>query len=559
MATGTDAADPGHARATGFRLVRYFGLTSLLAFLVVAGAIYLFERRESEFFKAVQLEQSLHFARIQEEFGRQQEEAARGELLVVHEAGHVNLARVIANALWATHIAPVVARARPLSDAGCRALPEPPRIPGAAFQASARHDCFVAFGRRIMALPGFAELEAEVVATMRGSTVFKVKVFDLRGITVYSSEHAQIGEDKSDNLGWRSAARGKPASELTHRDRFSAFEGVVENRDLISTYVPVFGADGSAVVGVFEIYSDVTPFLEQIRRATAQVAATTAANQTRVERTAMENQRRVDQSSYELLVTVGALLVLLYVVLSLLVRNAQRIIDAQARAQEASMRREERSHREKMAALATMAASVAHEIGNPVATIAALAQDNAGRLERGECAGCAPSILLEQTRRIAETTRRIADFAASRGESLEPVDVNQMAKAVCDFLAFDRLFRATRIEFFPGSDLPACTVVPDHLTEALMGVLHAYAEDGEGREASPVRVVVRTLPGAGELVISIECEDRAEAVPRQAGGPDGMDLRVAASVRRVQAMGGRLEAGTQSARITLPVTTTAGR
>ena len=144
------------------------------------------------------------------------------------------------------------------------------------------------------------KLGALVMRQTRGLSVAKVKIYDTRGKTVYSSEAKQIGEDKSGNRGFIQALAGQPASELTHRDTFSAFEQQIMNRDLISSYVPVWREDTRQIQAVFEIYDDVTPLL-------AQVAAT---------------QNRIMGG-------VALVLSLLYAVLYLLVRHADGILRRQ--------------------------------------------------------------------------------------------------------------------------------------------------------------------------------------------------------------------------------------
>ncbi len=522
-----------------FRLLRYFTAASLVAFTAVALALYVLQEQEGTFFEEVQREQNAFFAQAQAELARQQEENARGNLMAVHEAGHVNLTRMFANVLWDTDFAPFVARAQQLPVDHCRAIETSDEAGRRNRQA-----CFAEVGRRIMALPGFAALDAKAYATMRNSTVFKIKVFDLRGITIYSSEHDQIGEDKSNNLGWQTAIAGRPASELTHRDRFSAFEGVVENRDLISSYLPVRAPGTERIVGVFEIYSDVTPFLGQITDATARTRALTTANQTKVERAAKDNLQKVYSSSDRFLAIVGGLLALLYLALLLIVRNGQRIIDAQARAQERAARREQEWHREKMAALATMAANVAHEVGNPLSTISALAQEIAEQKKKGGCDACQPEAILQQTWRIAEMARQIADFAGARREAPELVDVNRMVKAVCDFLNFDQRFRATPIEFRPDARAPACSVIPDHLNEVLMTLLLACAE-GDRPAGGTIRVDTEAR-GDG-VVIRIGREPPGDARPA-----DVSDARFESARRRVAGMGGRLTVTGASIEIALP-------
>jgi signal transduction histidine kinase len=98
------------------------------------------------------------------------------------------------------------------------------------------------------------ELHRAVAESVKGLTVVKVKIYDRSGRTIYSSEARQIGEDKSGNAGFIAARGGNPASELTHRGSFSAFEQVVENLDVLSSYVPAVRGGAGEVEAVFEIY-----------------------------------------------------------------------------------------------------------------------------------------------------------------------------------------------------------------------------------------------------------------------------------------------------------------
>lgn len=186
--------------------VRQFTVTSLLAFIVVAAVLgYVFRMF------------------LVDGLVRTQEEA------------NVNLTKVFSNSLWQSHFGPFVrtVEGKPAAELkAARPLPE---------------------------------LHAKVLALMRGSTTFKVKVYDMKGMTVYSTELTQIGEDKSKNAGVMAAWRGATTSELVHRDTFSALEGEVQNRDLIQSYVPQYDPISGSVVGVFEVYSDVTPLLAEIR------------------------------------------------------------------------------------------------------------------------------------------------------------------------------------------------------------------------------------------------------------------------------------------------------
>ncbi len=288
-----------------FRLTRYFSITSLVAVALVAALL-----------------------------GHAYQRAAIADLSELTEANNQALSTVLANTLWPEY-----------GDHLTKA---------SALSADALRDH-----------PLTVALRRAIVEKTRGLTVVKVKIYDLSGRTVFSSEARQIGEDKSANAGFRRARDGHPASEISHRDRFSAFEQQIENRDLVSSYIPVRRAPEAPVEAVFEVYDDVTPHLEHIARTQREIVG-----------------------------AVVFLLALLYGVLFLIVRHADRLIRRQALMLEQHVDALRESHEtlEHRVNARTHALAVANRsLSDEVETRQRIAQELAAARDRAEAASQAKS------------------------------------------------------------------------------------------------------------------------------------------------------------------------
>jgi two-component system, NtrC family, sensor kinase len=163
------------------------------------------------------------------------------------------------------------------------------------------------------------------------------------------------------------------------------------------------------------------------------------------------------------------------------------------REQELEVTRQQRFHREKMAAVGSLAAAVAHEINNPISAIQGVAESILGACENEGCGNlgkhCHPGMILEHTRRIANITRQLGDLTSRRSGDPEWVDLNNLLRSTVSFVGFDRRLRHAKVLAELEPSVPAAWAVPDHVTQIAMNLLLnaadaiAEAPDREGRVA----------------------------------------------------------------------------
>jgi len=119
----------------------------------------------------------------------------------------------------------------------------------------------------------------------------------------------------------------------------------------------------------------------------------------------------------------------------------------------------EMAQREKMVAIGQMATGIAHEIGNPLASLSSVAQYLARKLTRHE--DKEQLLMIEnQVDRISTILKRMLSLSRPATSEYKWVDVNALIDNTLALIRFDRRARSVEIRSVPDSRLPMVWLNP---------------------------------------------------------------------------------------------------
>jgi signal transduction histidine kinase len=110
-------------------------------------------------------------------------------------------------------------------------------------------------------------LEQEFKELMEGTHVIRINIYNQNGVVVFSTMPSYIGRDESTNERFGFALNGRVASKLFYHDSLNIFSRTTDQDNLIETYVPIRSTNSSSIVGVFEIYTDVSSMVDHVEQA----------------------------------------------------------------------------------------------------------------------------------------------------------------------------------------------------------------------------------------------------------------------------------------------------
>ena len=112
----------------------------------------------------------------------------------------------------------------------------------------------------------YAEVDALIHDTLLNANIVRIKIWDPAGLLVYSDDESIVGEKFPLSTELEAALKGEIATEISLLDKDENASERPAYKKLYEIYVPLQPVDSNAIVGVYEVYYDLSKLEPRIMR-----------------------------------------------------------------------------------------------------------------------------------------------------------------------------------------------------------------------------------------------------------------------------------------------------
>ncbi len=171
---------------------------------------------------------------------------------------------------------------------------------------------------------------------------------------------------------------------------------------------------------------------------------------------------------------------------------------------------------ERLAAVGTFAAGVAHEVNNPLASISSLVQSLLGG-EGDPARRSTLHTILAQITRISGTLKDLVNFARPSTAHREAVDLNTLITETLRLVSYNKRFNGITLSPELAADLLPAHIDKNEIQQVLLNLLF-NAADAVSSEGARIRIVTENFkPEAGEHArkVKVKVSDNGIGIPHE--------------------------------------------